>query len=715
MTATLIRNRYLKPPVGSVLDWTHPTTLGMRGCWLLNEGSGAVVNNIALPRRGIIKEFGAGNPWIGGNFVRMDGTGDRIDTGMDQEANFTGDFTVLARVRLTTSAAPLIAVGKYTDGNDDQEDYWLGTGAAGTATFSMRTSTTCAAAVSLNDGKWHTLVGVALGANHYLYFDGRLVAGPIAIPAGQTNPAGNLHIGSLGAYSVDQYRWNGDIDYVMLWGRAVQAGEARQLHSAPYEFIRTPSARRFYSFSSRGITFDAASNSGYQASASTYSWNHTISGDDRYLVVGVAMQSLAQTVSGITYGTAAGSQTFTGNGTFTWPAGIETATVEVWGAGGGAKGGGEDASGGGGGGGGYALKSVSRGSNTTETVVVGTAGTAGTDPAGNGGDGGESYFRDATTVRAAGGSGSTGTAGASGGAGTAGTTTFTGGTGGAGGTHTSQARGGGGGGSSAGTAANGNNGSNQSSGTGGPGGTAPTGGSVGGGGGTAANGNGNAPASGNGGGGGGGSNDQAGTGTAGGQGAGGKVVVTWSASQQNLTLIGTKASVSGACRVELWGLVAPALRTGTIAVTLTGAINSAGCASSFNGVHQTSPTEGFNSAQATNGGAADATVDVTTVADNDWCVDIVATDDTAITVGSGQTQRANVTGAAGSGAMSTEGPKTPGGAVTMSWTDIGASATWAIGSVGLRPVAAAAIGRATHNTRPYPLGVRVGIGFSMSG
>lgn len=158
-----------------------------------------------------------------------------------------------------------------------------------------------------------------------------------------------------------------------------------------------------------------------------------------------------------------------------------------------------------------------------------------------------------------------------------------------------------------------------------------------------------------------------------------------------LTLIGVRNSVSGAARIELWGLLAPSLGTNVIEVTLTGAIASAGLASSYTAVHQTSPIEAFNSAQATNIGAADATVDVTTVADLDWCVDIVASDDTAITVGAGQTQTGNVTGAGGSGAMSYEGPKTPPGSVTMSWANVGALATWTIGSVALRPVSAASL------------------------
>lgn len=158
-----------------------------------------------------------------------------------------------------------------------------------------------------------------------------------------------------------------------------------------------------------------------------------------------------------------------------------------------------------------------------------------------------------------------------------------------------------------------------------------------------------------------------------------------------LSLIGFKASVSGAVRIEQWGLINPANGTNVIEVTLSAALDSIGGAASYTGVHQTSPIEGFNSASATNVGAADATVDVTSVADNCWIVDTAASDDTAITVGAGQISRWNVTGALGSGTGSDEGPKTPAGAVTMSWTNVAALATWSIGGVALRPVAAASL------------------------
>lgn len=154
-----------------------------------------------------------------------------------------------------------------------------------------------------------------------------------------------------------------------------------------------------------------------------------------------------------------------------------------------------------------------------------------------------------------------------------------------------------------------------------------------------------------------------------------------------MTLIGAKSTVSGAGRVESWGLVAPAADSNTIAVTLSASVVSAGNAVSYSGVHQSTASEAFNSAQATNVGAADATVSVTTATDNDWVHGALATDDLSVTAG--QVSRNNVSGAGGSAAdEDTAIPTSPAGAVTTSYTGVGALATWAIGGYGIRPVSA---------------------------
>jgi len=222
------------------------------------------------------------------------------------------------------------------------------------------------------------------------------------------------------------------------------------------------------------------------------------------------------------------SQTFTTNGSFTVPDGVNSITVECWGGGG--AGGGQNLSsdgGGGGGGGAYSRKlniPVTPGASYNVFVGAGGIGAAGA----NGGNGGDSYFINTSTVLAKGGLGgspSTGTppAGGSGGSASAGIgdVKYSGGQGEKGRDHNTGI--GGYGGSSAGTGSDGWSGPQLYSTNTYPTANTPTGAGHGGNGGSA-NSNGSSPASGNGGGGG-GSGD--GTNRVGGNGANGKVIVSW--------------------------------------------------------------------------------------------------------------------------------------------------------------------------------------------
>lgn len=150
-----------------------------------------------------------------------------------------------------------------------------------------------------------------------------------------------------------------------------------------------------------------------------------------------------------------------------------------------------------------------------------------------------------------------------------------------------------------------------------------------------------------------------------------------------LSKLGSQASVSGAVRTELWGLANPASGSHSVEVTLSTALDSIGSALSASGV---GTNYGYSSATATNVGAADATVNQSAPpsGSNWFVIDCIATSDTAITVGAGQIEKENVTGTLGSGAMSTEGP-VASGTTTMSWTGVGALATWSIGTTVLIP------------------------------
>lgn len=217
------------------------------------------------------------------------------------------------------------------------------------------------------------------------------------------------------------------------------------------------------------------------------------------------------------------TQSFVGQGSYSWtcPPGTTSIQVEAWGGGGAGGGtgatGGTVRTGGGGGGGAYSkATSVSVTPGNVYTITVGAGGTA--VSAGNGGNGGATTFATNLVV-ANGGSGggatNNGTGGTSGAGGVGGS--FSGGSGAAG---LGTTAGSGGGGSSAGTAANGNNGSVTA------GGIAPAGGTAGAAG-LSTNGAGNSA----GGFGAGGSGSYAGTGSAtaraGGSGSAGRVVLTY--------------------------------------------------------------------------------------------------------------------------------------------------------------------------------------------
>jgi len=108
-------------------------------------------------------------------------------------------------------------------------------------------------------------------------------------------------------------------------------------------------------------------------------------------------------------------QVFTGNGTWTRPAGVTKVIVEVIGGGSGGGGadtnGGASAAGGGGGAGGYSRMFIDVSGISTSTITVGTGGAGGSLGGGTGISGNNSIWSDGTnTVRGLGGVGGTGTA-----------------------------------------------------------------------------------------------------------------------------------------------------------------------------------------------------------------------------------------------------------------------------------------------------------------
>lgn len=149
-----------------------------------------------------------------------------------------------------------------------------------------------------------------------------------------------------------------------------------------------------------------------------------------------------------------------------------------------------------------------------------------------------------------------------------------------------------------------------------------------------------------------------------------------------MTLIGSKTSSgSGLFTIFCYGLINPATGSHTVAITLSSSTNWAAAAVSYAGVHQTTPTEGFNGDTSDNN--TTASVNVTSIADNCWIHAAISAADTSVTPT--QTNRNNVADIiAGSCANEDTGPKTPAGSQTMSYTDISVFFTWSMAGYAIR-------------------------------
>lgn len=146
----------------------------------------------------------------------------------------------------------------------------------------------------------------------------------------------------------------------------------------------------------------------------------------------------------------------------------------------------------------------------------------------------------------------------------------------------------------------------------------------------------------------------------------------------------TSIAITGG-EVSLWYLVAPLTGTHIVSAVFSGAYTSADCGSiSLTGVDQSSPIDAISTSSGT---GTTASLNITTVANKAWVVDIVGNvvGSSGFTVGGSQTQRWNSTNLFDDGAGSTLGPVTPAGSTAMSWTQ--SSAVWGQAAVSFQPAA----------------------------
>jgi len=233
-----------KPTLGTQIDWANPLSRGLVGCWLFNERSGTIVQDLSGNRNhGTL----VGDPtWIPGKFgsgIDFDGIGDYVLLYDGALIATSANATVTAWIK--TSASNLdggrpIYCERAASGDDiwkfDSLDLNHSTNGiqfahrddAGALTFVYATNE-----IVINDGKWHFVAVTKQGSSIVLYVDG------VVDKTGTLNGSDTFTDAGLesrlaidGAYP--SYATIGQIDHVMIYSEALSASEIAQLYREPF-------------------------------------------------------------------------------------------------------------------------------------------------------------------------------------------------------------------------------------------------------------------------------------------------------------------------------------------------------------------------------------------------------------------------------------------------------------------------------------------------
>jgi len=238
--------KLIKPPLGSRPYKGHRLSRGLVGFWLMNEGSGNKVFDLSGNRNhGTL--IGTAPSWSPGNFgtsVYLPGTDEYINCGPSANAvDSQPGLTVIAWVQTTqASSGREFIVSKYGGVGDDVFELEWDTG-EDIKIFVRNAAQDYAVGeyvgTFLTDGLWHQLVGTYDGANVRVYVDS-VVGGTVGSLTGLTgsNATSNLTLGAVrdGA----GYFFDGIIDHVMIYNRALSASEIALLYREPFCMFKDP-------------------------------------------------------------------------------------------------------------------------------------------------------------------------------------------------------------------------------------------------------------------------------------------------------------------------------------------------------------------------------------------------------------------------------------------------------------------------------------------
>jgi hypothetical protein len=229
----------LKPIRGTLIKLSHPLARGLAGCWLLGEGTGETVADPGPYRQHGI--FYGGPPfWKPGRHgycLQFDGTDECIGLGTGKFGwDLTNELSVVALTNHGASQVKTIfARSTYVR---PVRLYGLTNGKFGWRVYTDTANDCIIESTSSHatDGnEWAHVAGTWKPYGAYLYINGVQEASDTDTD-GNLNVYDNQFVGIGGTYEGSSYHscWNGGIEYVFIYNRALSAEEVKWLYREPF-------------------------------------------------------------------------------------------------------------------------------------------------------------------------------------------------------------------------------------------------------------------------------------------------------------------------------------------------------------------------------------------------------------------------------------------------------------------------------------------------
>ena len=217
--------------------------LGTVHHWMLNETAGQQYNDYYTPYHATAAAETRPMPVFGivGGAQRFDGKDDAVN--VEESMNFdweAGDnFSIELWMKTTANSSDnRVIIGR--DSKNSFVHWWIGLDKQGQAGFQLIDAVfeeryTGNSGPKLNDGKWHQVVAVRYSATNLnsLYVDGERVAEKTYLYTGGFESLAPVNMGYLNRE--EGYRFEGDLDEVKLFGRALSAEEIKERYAAIFD------------------------------------------------------------------------------------------------------------------------------------------------------------------------------------------------------------------------------------------------------------------------------------------------------------------------------------------------------------------------------------------------------------------------------------------------------------------------------------------------